>query len=202
MNYRRVALHLQLMSSFQELGIVQSSCMYVCSDLRLRTPFPRRIYRDHRVGGTRHFTMVTITSVTTHSSIELLKSPDIWIGGMGAANHTTLSKESGENGRESSISTHGVTGDVVRPDKELYIKCIHCDQYGNTRQKCLTLATVSYMKNCKYNLCSSTKMLKSGWKMIGDKKATTVEKGSMVIKFDIVIPTKYEVLFCTCLKHT
>ena len=28
-------------------------CVCVCSGIRLRTPFPRRIYQDHRVGGTR-----------------------------------------------------------------------------------------------------------------------------------------------------
>ena len=36
--------------------------------------------------------------------------------------------------------------DVVQPEKELDIECIHCDQYSNTNQKGLTLAVVSYMK--------------------------------------------------------
>ena len=38
--------------------------------------------------------------------------------------------------------------------------------------------------------------------MIGDVNAITMTKVSMVIKFDIIIPTKHGVLFCACLKRT
>ena len=38
--------------------------------------------------------------------------------------------------------------------------------------------------------------------MNGDKKATMMKKGSIVIKFDIIILTKRKALFCACLKHT
>ena len=41
---------LLLLLKFEELLAFR---IYVCSNLRLRTPFPRQIYRDHRVGGTR-----------------------------------------------------------------------------------------------------------------------------------------------------
>ena len=47
------------------------------------------------------------------SSMELLKSSDIWIGDMGATNHTTFSKEGAKNVKESTISTHGITGEMV-----------------------------------------------------------------------------------------
>ena len=89
--------------------------------------------------------------------MELLKSPDIWIGDTGATNHTTFSKEGGKNVKESSISTHRITGDVIRPDKEIDIECDHYDQYGNIQQKGLTFSAVSYMKDCNYNLCSLSK---------------------------------------------
>ena len=135
-------------------------------------------------------------------SMELLKSSDIWIGDMGAKHDTIFSKEGEKNERESSISTHGIAGDVVGPDKELDIECIHCNQYINTKQKGLTLAAVSYMKICIHNLCSLTEMLKCGWKMNGDKKAIMTTKGSMGNRFDIIIPTKNGALFCACLKHT
>ena len=46
-------------------------------------------------------------------SMELLKSSDIQIGDTGATNHTTFSKDGAKNVKESSIATHGITGDVV-----------------------------------------------------------------------------------------
>ena len=58
-------------------------------------------------------------------SMELLKSSDIWIGVTVATNHTISSKEGTKNVKESSITTHEITGDVVRPDKEIDIECDH-----------------------------------------------------------------------------
>ena len=58
------------------------------------------------------------------------------------------------------------------------------------------------MKGYNYNLCSLSKMLQSGWKMSGNAKAITMRKGSMVIIFDIIIPTKNGALYCACFKRT
>ena len=87
------------------------------------------------------------------------------------------------------MSTHGITRDVVQPDKEFDIECIHCNQYGKSKQKGLALAAVSYMTNCNYNLCS-LKELESELKMNGDEKTITITNGLMVIKFEIIIQTK------------
>ena len=38
--------------------------------------------------------------------------------------------------------------------------------------------------------------------MNGDEKAIKLRKELMVIKFDIIIPTKHRALFCACLKCT
>ena len=46
-------------------------------------------------------------------NLELLKSADIWIGDTGATNHTTFSKEGAKNVEESSMSTHGITGETI-----------------------------------------------------------------------------------------
>ena len=82
-------------------------------------------------------------------SIELLKLPDIWIGYMEATNCTTFKKEGGKNVKESFISTHGIMGDVVEPDKEMDIEFDHYDKYdGNIQQKGLTFSAESYMKDC------------------------------------------------------
>ena len=104
-------------------------------------------------------------------SMELLKSADIWIGDTGATNHTTFSKEGAKNVKESSISTHGITGEIIKPDKEVDIECDRYDQSDNVSQTGLTFSGVSYMKGCNYNLCSLSKMLQSGWKMSGNAKA-------------------------------
>ena len=104
--------------------------------------------------------------------------------------------------KESSISTHGITGETIKPDKEVDIECDHYDQYGNVSQTGLTFSGVSYMKGCNYNLCSLFKMLQSGWKMSGNAKAITMRKGSMVIVFVIIIPTNNEALYCACFKRT
>ena len=134
-------------------------------------------------------------------SLELLKSADIWIGDTGATNHTTFSKEGSKNVKESSISTHGITGETIKPDNEIDIECVHYDQYGNVSQSGLTFSGVSYMKGCNYNLCSLSKMLQDGWKMSGNTKAITMRRGSMEIIFDIIIPTKNGALYCACFKR-
>ena len=52
-------------------------------------------------------------------------------------------------------------------------------------------------------LVQFVKMLRSGWKMSGDEFASiTMKRGAMVIKFDIIIPTKNEALYCACFKRT
>ena len=89
-------------------------------------------------------------------STELLKSSGIWPGDTGATNHTTFSKENAKNVKESTISTHGITGEMVRLDKEIDIECDHYDQSGNVKHMGLTFSGVSYMKEYNYNLCSLT----------------------------------------------
>ena len=101
-------------------------------------------------------------------SMELLKSPDIWIGDTWATNHTTFSKEGGKNVKESSISTNGIMGDVVWPDKEMDIECDHYNQYGNIwiidlfcseLHERLQLELVQFVKNVE-------KWMKTDWRWI------------------------------------
>lgn len=92
------------------------------------------------------------------ASMQLLNSPDIWIGDTGASSHTLFSKEGSKNERESQVTTRGVTGGRISPALDMDLDCLYCDKFGNEMME-MTLESVNYLEGSNYNLCSLSRML-------------------------------------------
>jgi hypothetical protein len=63
------------------------------------------------------------------------------------------------------------------------------------------LHDVTYSPSLKFNLFSTSKLQREGWKMLGDYSSITMTKGDMKVCFDIVIPTEKGAIYCVYLKR-
>ena len=62
------------------------------------------------------------------------------------------------------------------------------------------------MKDCrfggsKFNLCSTTKMMKEGWIMLGNEEGILMTKGESKIHFDIPIRSKEGIIWAMYVKR-
>ena len=64
------------------------------------------------------------------------------------------------------------------------------------------LTDVGHLEGGKYNLFSVTRAIMDGWLLAGDPKSIRISKGNLTIKFDIVIKTKKDALFCGYLQRS
>jgi hypothetical protein len=64
------------------------------------------------------------------TSMDMLKSTDVWIADSGASNHVTFSDKGCRNKKIASGPTHGILGNSVLPKCELDIPCVHIDKDG------------------------------------------------------------------------
>ena len=85
------------------------------------------------------------TDETSPPSMQLLRSPQVWVGDTGATTHSTFSKEASKNQREPTVTTTGITGGLIRPSIQMDIDCMHCDKHGNKQFK-MALTDVCHLQ--------------------------------------------------------
>ncbi len=90
--------------------------------------------------GTYSAVLFSNTDETSPPSMQLLRSPQVWVGDTGATTHSTFIKESRKNQREPTVTTNGITGGLIGPSIQMDIDCMHCDKHG-TRN--LNLCSIS-----------------------------------------------------------
>ena len=72
---------------------------------------------------------------------------------------------------------------------DIYFDCVHCDKNGNKQFK-MALTDVCHLEGSNLNLCIISRTLKQGWNMAAKKESIVMNKGSLKMCFDIIIPTK------------
>ena len=140
--------------------------------------------------------------VSFPKTMGLLNDPTIWIADSACTAHSTCHK----NGMiELSKPNDGAVfiqpnGSELKHEATGKIPVTACDQYGETLQN-FTLTNVKYVKEQKFNLFSTSRIVMDGWKPSGGKDALIFEKGEHKLIFDIKIPTASSCLFAICLKR-
>ena len=140
--------------------------------------------------------------VSFPKTMGLLNDPTIWIADSACTAHSTCHK----NGMiELSKPNDGAVfiqpnGSELKHEATGKIPVTACDQYGETLQN-FTLTNVKYVKEQKFNLFSTSRIVMDGWKPSGGKDALIFEKGEHKLIFDIKIPTATSCLFAICLKR-
>ena len=133
-------------------------------------------------------------------SPELLKDPNIWIADSATTMHNTKHKAGMVDVR---TETHGIVmgnGEEVKTQEMGNIKVTVCDNQGN-QDFDVTLTDVAVNPKGPFNLFSTSKLQRLGWKLGGDENALWLSKDSKIIKFDIVVTTEKGLVFCACLKR-
>jgi Zinc knuckle len=132
----------------------------------------------------------------------MLTDPCIFIADSGVTTHATASKmgmtnlRNGEDGEYIEIASGLHEAAMQIGD----LSCVICNQHGQELQN-VTLSDITYSPSLKFNLFSTTKLQCDGWKMIGDVNTITMQKGSMTLCFDIVVPTSKDAIYCVYLKR-
>ena len=145
--------------------------------------------------------LLATTQLPFSGDINMLKSPNVWIGNTGALGHCTAHGVGGINVQEGMTTMTGISGDSIKSEKEMDIPCVHYDKFGNKEKK-MVFKDVSYLSNANYNLCSLAKMLQDGWIMVGDKKAIVMQPLEEEIRFNIIIKTMKGALYCSYFAQT
>jgi hypothetical protein len=136
-----------------------------------------------------------IADATFTIGAHIWESQDIWIADTGTTSHVTKHTEGGRKHRQTSVWTHGFTGETIQPDCEMNILVTYVDVNG-TEKFNVMLGDIQTNEKLNYNLFSVTKMLLKGYKLKGDKHLITVWNQTRPIVFDLVIRTKNGALFC------
>ena len=69
-----------------------------------------------------------------------------------------------------------------------------CNQYGQSLKE-TTLTDVACVPTGGLNLLSISRILKQGWKLVGDSKALKIKKGRNEVVFDLLVPTPKGMIF-------
>ena len=131
---------------------------------------------------------------------ELLKDPDIWVADSATTMHNTRHKVGMSDVRTEG---HGIVmgnGQEVQTTEMGNIKVTVCDKQGN-QDFDVMLTDVAVNPKGPFNLFSTSKLQRLGWKLGGDDKALWLTKDNKTIKFDIVVTTAKGLVFCACLKR-
>jgi hypothetical protein len=151
---------------------------------------------DHKLGlkATDRVAMISFPNIQA-----LLTDPNVFIADSGATTHATATKigmknlQNGEEGEYIEIASGLHEAAMQIGD----LSCIIWNQYGQELQN-VTLNDITYSPSLKFNLFSTTKLQRDRWKMIGDYSSITMQKGSITLCFDIVIPqTRAQSIVCT-----
>jgi hypothetical protein len=132
----------------------------------------------------------------------IMKNEEIWIGDTGSTSHLTFSKNGMMNITRGSIENQLVMGNGDRVQASVLgtIQGIIISRSGEVIIP-TKIGNVTCTSNATFNLLSIPVMLKKGWKLNGTEKMMTLTKGRDVIKFDIIVPTAKEMLFCLHIKR-
>jgi hypothetical protein len=137
------------------------------------------------------------------ANMQLLQSPNVWIGDTGASGHSTGHAIGGVNVRAGNSSTTGMHGVPIASSKEMDIPVEHCDKSGNAIRQ-MVITDVSYLKGANFNLCSLTKMMEEGWGMFRDNvDGIVMRPGSdEEVYFDIIIKTQKGAIYAGYFKRS
>jgi hypothetical protein len=127
-------------------------------------------------------------------TMEALVDKDMWITDTGATSHVINSKVGGKNHRKTTVKTRGFVGESINPDLEVNILVRYT--CGNGKEIKAELKDVQVNEKFNFNLFSVTRMLQKGYKLKGDAKSITLEKGNHAFAFDSVIWTQGGALYC------
>ena len=133
--------------------------------------------------------------ISIPNDIEILRSPNIWIGDTGASGHCTAHSHGGINKRPGVTTTTGVTGGTIKASMEMDIPTKHCDKFGKGEKR-IVFKNVSYLENGNYNLCSLSRMMQEGWSMYGGDNGIEMTKENEIIRFDIIVKMAKGALYC------
>ena len=101
------------------------------------------------------------SSMQFNATLDLLKSPDIWIGDSGASNHSSMHEEGTKNQKECTTLTMGHSGGETKGEMEADLDVTHCNKFGE--EVCdLTMTKVNIAKISNYQLFSLARLLRSG----------------------------------------
>jgi hypothetical protein len=96
----------------------------------------------------------------------------MWIGDTGATKHSTKHRQGAINSRPSTSRTRGIYGQAVKPDAEVDIPGIYCDE-----QFAVKLQSINVIPENHYNLISITQLMEEGHSVKANKKdGITVQK--------------------------
>ena len=131
----------------------------------------------------------------------LLTDPNVFIADSGATTHATPTNTGMTNLRKAGVkdSIKIASGTHEGAAQIGDLPCVVCNQFGQELQE-VVLKDVTHSPSLKFNLFSTTKLQREGWKMIGDYSSITMQKGGMTVCFDIVIPTEKGAIYCVYLK--
>jgi hypothetical protein len=118
----------------------------------------------------------------------------MWIADTGATSHVKKSKVGGKNHRNLTVKMRGFVGESINPNLEMDISVTYMCENGDEIEAELQDVQVNKMFN--FNLFSVTRMLQRGYKLYGDAKAISLEKGNHKFVFDSVICTRGGALYC------
>ena len=131
---------------------------------------------------------------------DLLKDPDIWVADSATTMHNTRHKVGMV---DIKTEEHGIVmgnGQEVKTTEMGNIKVTVCDRKGNQGFN-VVLTDVAVNPQGPFNLFSTSKLQRLGWRLGGDEKALWLSKDGQTIKFDIVVTTSKGLVFCACLKR-
>jgi hypothetical protein len=115
---------------------------------------------------------VTEEKIEFDKMIELLKDPNIWIADSGSSSHSTghgfgmIDLDSKMPGGAMVTSS----GHEMVPTQKGKLPVTICDKSGNELTQ-MTLNSVKHFPGQVFNLMSTAKLQRNGWKSHGDKKA-------------------------------
>ena len=143
-----------------------------------------------------------IPSVSFPNVRAMLSDPNIFIADSGSTTHATPDLTGMRNLRAARPSEFIEMGNGKQESAAQIgeLPCVVCNQHGQEMIE-VVLRDVTYSPSLKFNLFSTSKLQREGWVMIGLSDSITLEKDSVSICFDIVIPTEKGAIYCAYLKR-
>jgi hypothetical protein len=138
--------------------------------------------------------LVVMSETTLQPTMEALVDKNIWIADTGATSHVTNSKVKGKNHCNPTVKIKGFVGESINSDLEIDIPVTYMCENGDEIEA--ELQDIQVNKVFNFNLFSVTRMLQRGYKLKGDVKSMSLEKGNHKFMFDSVIRTRGGALYC------
>ena len=111
------------------------------------------------------YTFENVEQLTIPTSMDLLRSPYIWVCNTGASVHSTYNATNGINVRDGDdVTTIGQTGGATIAAKVLELKGTWYDKYGS-EQLHAQMKNVHYNPSSNFNLFSIGAAIREGWRV-------------------------------------